>query len=178
MKLPSHYKTRTSVLFSRDISPQPSPPSPEAIKVAVALIYQRIEGDRFRFLATLRAHDVPRGNLWEFPGGKADQGETMLQAARREVQEELDIELMHVHGSPFCIVGDDDPSQSREQVIELHAFAFDATSLQLEPTALAAREVRWIEGHAFHDFDWPNANTAIFDAFAAWFQATTDQPPS
>jgi len=44
-------------------------------------------------LATQRAEDKPLGLLWEFPGGKIDSGESAEAALRREIIEELGIEL-------------------------------------------------------------------------------------
>lgn len=44
-------------------------------------------------LATQRAEDKPLGLLWEFPGGKIDPGESAETALRREIHEELGIEL-------------------------------------------------------------------------------------
>ncbi|MGB0258499.1 MAG: (deoxy)nucleoside triphosphate pyrophosphohydrolase [Coraliomargarita sp.] len=44
-------------------------------------------------LATQRAKDKPLGLLWEFPGGKIDTGESPEVALRREIQEELGLEL-------------------------------------------------------------------------------------
>ena len=43
--------------------------------------------------ATQRAEDKPLGLLWEFPGGKIDTGESAEKALRREILEELGIEL-------------------------------------------------------------------------------------
>jgi mutator protein MutT len=52
------------------------------------------------------------GGLWEFPGGKIEPGESLLDAANRELTEELNVaaisvgELIfsvHDEGSPFVI---------------------------------------------------------------------------
>ncbi len=40
-----------------------------------------------------RREQAVHGGLWEFPGGKVEQGETPVQAACREIAEELDIVL-------------------------------------------------------------------------------------
>jgi len=45
-----------------------------------------------KILVTQRKEDSPHGLLWEFPGGKVQEGEEPREALRRELKEELDIE--------------------------------------------------------------------------------------
>ncbi len=57
--------------------------------VAAAIIW-REDG---RFLIAQRPLDGLLGGLWEFPGGKCEPGESHAQALRREIQEELALEI-------------------------------------------------------------------------------------
>jgi len=59
----------------------------QLIHVAVAVIVN----DRQEVLLSLRARDVHQGGLWEFPGGKIEEGETAFNALVRELEEELGI---------------------------------------------------------------------------------------
>jgi 8-oxo-dGTP diphosphatase len=46
-----------------------------------------------KVLVTQRKEGSRQGLLWEFPGGKLKEGETPREALRRELKEELDIEV-------------------------------------------------------------------------------------
>lgn len=59
-----------------------------AMQVAVALIYQRD-----RLLVCQRKEGRAFSLKWEFPGGKVEKGEGYLSALRRELKEELGIEV-------------------------------------------------------------------------------------
>lgn len=55
-----------------------------------------------QFLIAQRPLDGLLGGLWEFPGGKCEDGETLAQALQREIAEELAIEIEV--GSPLVRV--------------------------------------------------------------------------
>ncbi len=57
--------------------------------VAAGVIWR----DDGRFLIAQRPLDGLLGGLWEFPGGKQDPGETLPETLRREIQEELSIDI-------------------------------------------------------------------------------------
>jgi mutator protein MutT len=46
-----------------------------------------------KYLVTQRKKDSSHGLLWEFPGGKMKEGEDPRDALRRELKEELDVEV-------------------------------------------------------------------------------------
>ena len=46
-----------------------------------------------KILVTQRKEDSSHALLWEFPGGKVEEGEEPREALRRELKEELDIEV-------------------------------------------------------------------------------------
>jgi 8-oxo-dGTP diphosphatase len=65
-----------------------------------------------RYLVCRRPDDKRHGGLWEFPGGKVDEGESRADAVRRELSEELELDATEVgallftssdDGSPFVI---------------------------------------------------------------------------
>jgi 8-oxo-dGTP diphosphatase len=58
----------------------------------MAVVAAVIEEDH-RFLVTRRSADVHLGGMWEFPGGKVDPGESQRAALKREIREELGVEI-------------------------------------------------------------------------------------
>lgn len=66
--------------------------------VAVGVLIERdAAGREGRFLLTSRPAGKVYAGYWEFPGGKFEPGETLEQALRRELHEELGIGIGAVH---------------------------------------------------------------------------------
>ena len=57
--------------------------------------------DGARYLVCLRPAHKRHGGSWEFPGGKLEPGETLLEAAHRELKEELGFEVQSVGEALF-----------------------------------------------------------------------------
>lgn len=87
-----------------------------------------------RYLICQRPIHKRHGGLWEFPGGKLEPGETLLDAARRELQEELGVGAVDVR-EPLLSVAD----PGSVFVIE-----FVPTVIEGEPTCLEHEALRWV----------------------------------
>ena len=61
----------------------------QPVDVAVGVLIDRAD----RFLLTSRPEGKVYAGYWEFPGGKLEAGETVAQALRRELHEELGITI-------------------------------------------------------------------------------------
>ncbi|WP_418319102.1 (deoxy)nucleoside triphosphate pyrophosphohydrolase [Piscinibacter sakaiensis] len=68
------------------------------VDVAVGVLIERSPtGQEGRFLLTSRPAGKVYAGHWEFPGGKLEADESVEQALRRELLEELGIEIGPVH---------------------------------------------------------------------------------
>ena len=137
------------------------------VDVALAALYRRVDGGGVEFLVARRHSDAIRGGLWEFPGGKIEAGEPALDAAVREIREEvgLDIEVFVRAPSPLVVVEHSDPELAREKSVRLHAFLAEVKPSAV-PQALGASEVRWVPAAELDALEWPKANAAINRAIA------------
>ncbi len=89
-----------------------------------------------KFLACQRPPQKTRGLLWEFVGGKVEPGETREEALRREVREELDMEIeVHDIFMELCHKYPD---------MDVHLTLFNASIVRGEPKMLEHADIRWI----------------------------------
>ncbi len=107
------------------------PPVP--VITVTAAILQR-DG---RVLTARRPSKGLLGGMWEFPGGKVEEGEELPHGLQREIREELDAEIGV--GAEFGVYRH---AYTHFKVV-LHAFY--CTLLKGEPYARVASEIRWVK---------------------------------
>ena len=98
----------------------------DKIRVVAAVIERNGQ-----FLICKRPPHKRHGDLWEFPGGKLEPGESLQSAVHRELAEELGVEVRSCGGQLFSI---DDPDSNF--VIEFHPVEIDGEPACLEHSAL------------------------------------------
>lgn len=81
------------VLMADGDTPREGGVDRKVVEVAVGVLIQP-DG---RFLLTSRPPGKVYAGYWEFPGGKLESGESVEQALRRELQEEIGITIGAVH---------------------------------------------------------------------------------
>lgn len=82
-----------SVLVADGDRPREGGPDRQAVEVAVGVLIR----DDGAFLLTSRPEGKVYAGYWEFPGGKVEPGETVEQALRRELMEEIGVTIGSVH---------------------------------------------------------------------------------
>ena len=107
-------------------------------------------------LVARRHQDQHQGGLWEFPGGKVAPGESVQQALKRELKEEVNI-VVRECASLLKIHHDYGDKQVLLDVWYVHVFAGDARGCEGQP-------VRWVSVPELETLEFPVANQGIVAA--------------
>ncbi len=101
----------------------------------------------------------PRGchleGLWEFPGGKKREAESLRHCLEREIREELGLHVS-VHKA-LCSLEHDYGSKR----VSLHFF--HCTCKGGEPKALEGQEMRWVKPEELDGYEFPPPDTKMIE---------------
>ncbi|MBI2149821.1 MAG: (deoxy)nucleoside triphosphate pyrophosphohydrolase [Acidobacteria bacterium] len=111
-----------------------------------------------RILITRRFDHVHLPGLWEFPGGKVERGEVLKVALKREILEELGVEIRVE--DEFFTVEHDYPEKS----VQLHFFNCTIRRGELRPIDVA--DMRWVEPAELVQFEFPAADAELIARIA------------
>ncbi|PSO50622.1 MAG: A/G-specific adenine glycosylase [Cyanobacteria bacterium SW_9_44_58] len=130
---------------------EPSSPIPHK-QIGVAVIWN----DQGNILIDRRPQEGLLGGLWEFPGGKIEENESVETCIKREIAEELGITV-----------------EVTEHLVTInHAYTHFRVTLNVyhcqyvdgDPQLLECEEIRWVKPEQLSAFPFPKANTKIIDA--------------
>ena len=125
-------------------------------EVVAALIWR----DK-KFMICQRPAHKARGLLWEFVGGKVEDGETKEEALVRECREELGISLSV--GDVFMQVEHEYPDLTVRLTL-FHAFIASG-----EPQKLEHNDIRWITPQEIPNYDFCPADVEILQKIVQEF---------
>lgn len=104
-------------------------------------------------LIALRPEDAMLGGMWEFPGGKQDDNEEMETTVKRELKEELGVNVSIA--KPFMKL---DHAYSHFK-ITMHAYLCELE--QGNPQPKTSQEIRWISIDKLRNYPFPKANRKL-----------------
>lgn len=106
-------------------------------------------------LIALRPPHKPYPGLWEFPGGKVEQGETPFQALQREFQEELNLNIITAEAWLKF------PHVYSDRTVLLDTWLI--TEFSGEPHGAENQIIRWVPIQELQHYQFPEGNKKILE---------------
>jgi len=114
-----------------------------------------------KILITQRPEKGLLGGLWEFPGGKREKEESLAECLKREIKEELDLEIQ-VEEAPFLKV----KHAYSHFRITLHCFFCRRPSGRIKLKGV--KDFRWVFPFELVDFAFPRADQKVIAYLTAF----------
>ena len=121
-------------------------------EIGLALIFNK-DGE---LLIDQRLDSVSMGGKWEFPGGKKESNESIEKTIKREIKEEIGIDIKLI-----------DKLLSFEHIYSHKKLSFTVyicDFLSGKPRALASQKLLWVKPNRLLKFPFPSANKKIIFA--------------
>lgn len=122
------------------------------VHVAVGVIV----GKDGAILIAKRPDKTHQGGLWEFPGGKVEDSETLFDALKRELREELAIEITATE--PLIKIRHD--YGDKVVLLDVHK----VTEFSGQPQGNEGQPIQWVAPSSLHEYNFPAANHPIITA--------------
>lgn len=126
-------------------------------KRRIRVVAAQLERDG-RYLITQRKPTSSLPLLWEFPGGRVEEGETDAEALARELQEEMRIDVQV--GEPSVAV----THEYESYIIDFRVYRCILLSPPESIRTLGVHDFRWVAPDELERFDFPGADQATVDA--------------
>lgn len=129
----------------------------KTIKVTCAILI-----DNNKVLACQNDKRARHSLKWEFPGGKIEDFETEEECLKREIYEELsvDIEIKQKHISIFHDYED----------FRLELIPFEAKIIKYKPIANVHKQLKWVRFAKINTIDWATTDAKLIKINAGLFQ--------
>ena len=102
-----------------------------------------------------RKYDDRFGGLWEFPGGARESGESRQECLRREMKEELGIEVEV--GQELALFDDEIPT------LRIRVHLFQCEIVKGTPTPIECQAVRWAAREGLSRLPLAQVDRKIFE---------------
>jgi 8-oxo-dGTP diphosphatase len=122
------------------------------VEVAVGVL---LSEDK-KVLTSWRQAHQHQGGLWEFPGGKREPDESLFEALKREILEEIGVEV--VEAKPFVRIDHD----YGDKQVSLDVWM--VSQFNGEPSGREGQDLRWQAINELEAEQFPAANVAIITA--------------
>ncbi|MCX7872738.1 MAG: (deoxy)nucleoside triphosphate pyrophosphohydrolase [Verrucomicrobiae bacterium] len=120
------------------------------VEVSAGLIFKN-----GRLLIAQRRKNDYMGGLWEFPGGKRNSDETFEECLRRELREELGVDVK---------VGELLWSMTHEYPeLKVHIRFFFCSCDEGEPAPIGCQALTWINREQLGQYKFPEADAMLVD---------------
>jgi 8-oxo-dGTP diphosphatase len=126
-------------------------------KRQIRVVAAQIERDG-KYLITQRKPSSSLPLLWEFPGGRVEEGESDQEALSRELREEMDINVQ-VGAASVAVT-----HEYSAYVIDFRVYRCKLLSPDNRIQKIGIHDYRWVAPDELDDYEFPGADQATIDA--------------
>ncbi|MGL5152780.1 MAG: (deoxy)nucleoside triphosphate pyrophosphohydrolase [Clostridium sp.] len=120
------------------------------MKKLIKVVGAIIENENSEILCALRSTEMSLPNLWEFPGGKIEEGESIAEAITREVNEELNCTIEYIN------IFNDNTHEYDKFIVNL--ITVKCKLVSGHPQAIEHAKLIWIKQENLLSLNWAPAD--------------------